>query len=375
MRYRAKGILATVLLKIFSILPLQKKIVFASYSGDYFNDNPKAVYDELIKIEPDYKYVWLLNDKQITIPVGKTVNFHSIRAIYELATAKCWVDNKRKQYWIRKRKGQYYVQMWHGDIALKMVEKDAEVELGPEYVYSAKNDSSMADLFVSGSKWRTQNFRKSFWYKGKILESGTPKSDVFFQNDIDFKDRVSKFYGLNQEIKIVLYVPTFRDSKSLEPYNIDFYKMIQTLERKTKDKYVVIERLHPNIETLNKELKYDDKVLNGSIYQNVNELIMAADIVITDYSSCMFDGLSADKKVILYTADLDDYQKERKLYWRIEDLPFPHAMNNEELNEIIMLWDDEQYFRDIRAFSDRLGIIKCDHSSAIVANYIKDHYL
>ena len=113
---------------LFNILKIKsKRIVFCSFFGQQFNAQPKMIFDELISRNiPDLDIVWILPDGLIDSKGFRTVRPYSIKAIYELATAKVWIDNARKDFWIKKKKSQFYVQTWHGPVCIKAVEKDAE---------------------------------------------------------------------------------------------------------------------------------------------------------------------------------------------------------------------------------------------------------
>ncbi len=122
-----------------------------------------------------------MQDDTIKIDGAKVVKETSMKAIYHLATAKLWIDNSRKREWIIKRKGQYYVQTWHGNVCIKTIEKDAEDYLDKPYIRCAKHDSQMADLMISGSKFRTKNYRSAFYYKGKYWSTAYQYRSVFIK--------------------------------------------------------------------------------------------------------------------------------------------------------------------------------------------------
>ena len=369
MNLKFRGLIANIFLRFCWLFPLQDKIVFSSYDGSYFNDNPAAVYKALLEKNSNLKYVWLMKDAHYTIEGASVVKVTSFRAIYELATAKCWVDNKRKQYWLRKRKGQYYVQLWHANISLKIVEKDASDKLG-NYVDGAINDSQMADVFVSGSKWQTDNYRSSFWYDGKILECGSPRSDVLYSDRRQKTKKVFDFYHLSNETNVILYAPTFRNSKRTDCYDLDLKAMIHACEEKWGGSWVALIRLHPNIQSKMNELTFNDKILNGSLYPDINELILASKIVITDYSSLIFDSMITENILMMYVKDADEYQKERGLYWKMEELPFLIAYNNNDAVENISRFSDIEYSEKLQKFIDDVGIIQNPHSSESVADEI-----
>lgn len=368
--YTFSGTVAHIYMRVCSFLPIQKKMVFSSYEGAYFNDNPRALYNSIKEMDSEYDYVWLMKDDTYKIPEARVVKFGSFKALYELATAKIWIDNCRKREWTIKRKGQYYVQMWHGDVALKKVEKDALDKLGEKYINAAKHDSEMADLFISGSKWRTKNYREAFWYTGEILECGVPKSDIFYKNPEMIRKKVTSFYQVSNDTKIALYAPTFRKDGKTECYNIDYKRLRECLEEKWGGNWKIFVRLHPNIQDKQDYLEYDDTVYNASKYSDMNELILGCDLLITDYSSSMFDGMEAGKKVVLYAIDKEKYLEERGVYWDFAELPFSLVQSNDELCEWIDRFSEEEYTASVRCFMGNVGFVNCANSAEKVADYI-----
>lgn len=358
---------------VFCALPIRKKAVFVSYHGKYSNCSPRAIYEELRRQMPECRYIWLMRDTSATVDGAEVVKFNSVKAIYHLATSVLWVDNSRKPVWTVKRKGQYYVQTWHGNIALKKVEGDAESKLPAEYVAEAKHDSECADLFISGCRWRTNNFRTAFWYDKEVLEYGLPRSDVLYRGAEEAKARVRDFYGLPENVNIVLYAPTFRNSYSLEPYLTkgDCDGVLTAFKKRYGGDWVLILRLHPNIADRQGSIGYSSQILNGSKYSDINDLIISCDTLITDYSGCMFDGLEAGKKVLLYAMDVNEYMKdERDFYFSFDELPFPLTTSINELTSCIENFDEEEYAQRSAEFSRRIGNFNSADSSRKVSEYI-----
>lgn len=343
------------------ILPIQKnKIVFSSYRGRQYSDSPMCI-SKILEKEKDIDIVWIYNSK-INNSKIRCVKDESLKAAYELATAKVWVDNCRKKLWVTKRKKQFYVQTWHGNIALKKIEADAQNKLKKTYVRSAKNDSKMIDIILSSSHWATNNFKTAFWYTGSILEFGSPRSDIFYRNNKEIKEKIYNFYKLDKESKIILYAPTFRNSKTIDCYDINYDELIKCAENKWGGKWKVIIRLHPNMTEEQSMLNFSKDILNGLSYQEINDLIVASELLITDYSSCMFDAMEARKKVIFYAKDISKYMDERGTYFNYEDLPFPLATNNKELHEVIKQYNDEQNNNKMTIFMKQQGF--CNNGTA-----------
>lgn len=351
-----------------SVFPInRKKIVFSSFRGRQFSDNPKAIYEGLVK-DSDLELVWIANPGVVPDTV-KSVPENSFKSLYELATAGVWIDNCRKKLWIRKRKGQFYIQTWHGNIAIKKIEADAV--LTPSYVKMAKHDSAMADLFLSGSKWVTNVFKEAFWYDGEILELGYPRSDILYNDRELTAGKVREFYHLSPDTKLLLYAPTFRNSKDLSCYHFDYGGMLDALHRRWGGEWKILLRLHPNLSKLQNLITFNDRALNGLLYQEINELIVACEVLVTDYSSCMFDALEADKKVFIYATDLKAYDAERGCYFSFDTLPFPLAETNDQLLKSVEDFDEDAYAREAALFKERVGLYNDGHATERVVSNIE----
>lgn len=367
-------VLAKLLMKFFGLFPIQKKAIFISWFGQFSNCNPREIYEQMRKQLPDYRYIWLMRDASTKIDGAEVEKYLSIKAIYHLATAALWVNNTRKPAWMVKRKGQYYVQTWHGGLVLKKVEKDVEDKLSKSYLKEAKLDSESADLFLSASKWQSKNYRAAFWYDKEILEYGCPRSDVFYQDGTEFRKRVYKHYNLLENFNLAVYAPTFRNSMDFSNVYLsadECAELVEALEKRFGGKWRLIIRLHPNMADKQSLIQYNDKILNGTEYDEINDLIIASDFLITDYSSCMFDAMEAGKKVVLYATDIDEYLKgERELYFSFDELPFPLAENENELITLVETFDFTDLEKKKTAFLEKIGCFNNADSSKKVAEYI-----
>ncbi len=368
----ARALAARVFMRACWLFPIKNKAVFMSFKGKYSNCNSRAIYEQLRRQMPGCRYIWLMRDPSAVIEGAETVKYPSLKAIYHLATAVLWVDNSRKALWTVKRRGQYYVQAWHGHVPFKRTERDAEDKLTASYVAQAKNDSRCADLFVSGCKWRTWNFRSAFWWDGDILECGQPRSDIFFQDGAERRRKVAGFYGLPEEVNLVLYAPTFRDGKKMDAYlqGGDYNAVLQACHNRFGGEWKLMVRLHPNMMSCQDLVEYDQNILNGSRYNEINDLILASRILITDYSSCMFDAAQAGKIVLLYASDTERYGEERGMYYPFSSLPFPMVSSVDELSEAIKGLDVEKYEVKRRDFLEQIGNFNCASSSQKAAEYI-----
>ena len=361
---------------IMRIFPIKKdKIVVSSYLGQGYGDNGKYIVEQLLKQEKHYDIVWLLRDSNNGFPEGvRSVRYLSIRSVYEQATAKVWIANRRKPDYVRKRKGQFYLATWHGGLALKRIEKDAQEALPSHYIKAAKRDSRMVDLFLSNSSWLTEKYRQSFWYNGQIAEIGLPREDVFYKVSADSVSRIKTQLGVPEGKQILLYAPTFRktmDEASLGVYQIDWKRLLESCRNRFGGGWIGMVRLHPNLAAIQDRLALPSTVRNVSTYPDMQELLLAADVLITDYSSSMFEYSYTDRPVFLYTPDLDAYMADRNFYFNLRDLPFPLAENEEALTHSIQHFDLDAYHKALRYFLRQLGIVPGGDASRRAADIIR----
>lgn len=359
------------LFRIFKIK--NNKIACTNFSGKGYGDNTKYVVQELLKHKDKYDIVWFVSDKnKYIIPSEiRVVKLYSLKWFYELATAKIWINNSRFPIFVKKRKNQYYIQTWHGGLGLKKIEKDAEETLSNYYKKSAKRDSKMIDLMISNSDYRTNLFKKSFWYNGKILDVGSPRNDIFFSKEEYNKlnEFIREKYNIGSNKKIVLYAPTYRKNTEFNYYSIDYDNLINQLYKRYNEEYVFLIKLHPKFSNKVTELK-SDKIIDVTNYPDVDELLLITDILISDYSSVFFDFLYTNKPVYLYAPDYKEYLDERGMNFVYSDLPFSISYSNEELINKIILDDSSNYNDKLKEFIMKMGIKDKGVASKSVVNVI-----
>lgn len=358
----------------FYFFPIKKnKIVFHESRG--FGNNPKYIAEEIIKQNLNYEIIWLLDDLRYEVPYPiKKFKTHSIKALYELSTAHVFVDDGKNGLLNLKKKGQFYIQTWHGDFPLKFIEKEAETCLPKWYIKNTKKDSKSTDIFLSGSNLFSNICKESFYKteSSDIIEFGVPRNDIYFRDE-DFKNNIRNKYGFSVNDKFLLYAPTFRDDGSINGYLQDFVTIKKTLEKKTNTSWKIIVRMHENALKLAKNIAYDDYIINGSLFPDVQELVIISDILITDYSSIMSDFFIMHKPVLLYINDLDNYiTKSRGLRNFFYELPVPMCKDYEELINSIIKYDDNNYITRLDKFM-KVHYISFDdgHASERVVELIK----
>ena len=157
-------------------------------------------------------------------------------------------------------------------------------------------------------------------------------------------EKVKKYFSISDSEKICLYAPTFRDDKSLDAYNMEYQTLISALKNKFKGRWKVLIRLHRGISNLTNHLPiFTENIINATDYPDMQELLVATDFMITDYSSCIFDYAISNKPAMIYASDIEKYRNDRDFAIKFEDSPFPIATNNIELKDKIDNFDIDEY--------------------------------
>ena len=380
MKKKIKMLLKKIICKLLSTKIFKinnKKIVFDNFNGKGFGCNPKYIALELIKENVDCKMVWLVNDINTEMPKQiKKVKYGSIKSYYELATAKVWIDNVRNSKGVKKKKGQFYIQTWHGSIGFKKVEAEVENLLSKEYVKCAKIDAKNTDLMISDSTFLTNVFKRSFWYDGTIEETGFPRDDILNTCPADIRKKVYDYYNIDYSKKIILYAPTFRKNTNLDVITFDYEKCCKIISEKFKEDFVFCIRLHPNDAKKTEVFLKNKNVINMTEYPDIQEIIAASDIEITDYSSIAFDMAKVSKPVFLFCKDYKEYMsKERDLLFDINKTIFPLSITEEELYDSINNFEILEYQKKCEEFFEREEIkyIKTNKASYNVVQIIKKY--
>ncbi len=370
---------------IYKYLPVDnKKIVFDNFLGFGYGCNPKYITEELLKQNINCKIVWLVQNPKKSrknFPKKlKLVDIASEKAIYELSTAKIWVDNVRKinllKRGLEKKNNQIYIQTWHGSLGIKKIENaipgfwEKTFVLKDYYIQDAK----YSDYLICNSTFEANIYKHNLSEYGEIEFYGHPRNDILLKDLNSCKQKIYSNYNINKSDKVLLYVPTFRDGTRISCYNINFESLKKTLETKFDGEWKILVRLHPKLEKYTNLLipKNNASIIDVTQYPDIQELLAAADIAITDYSSCIFDFMLTKKPGFIYATDIEEYNTERGFYYPLEETPFPIARNNEELIQNILNFDNEKYQQKVEKFLKDKGCIEDGHASERVVELIKE---
>ena len=237
------------------------------------------------------------------------------------------------------------------------------------------NDYASTTEFLSVSKLYTDKIlRECFEYRGRILNSGYPRNDILFCDNNTLKSRICKTYGINIDSIKVLFAPTFRGNFKNEEDVLDFGELKKAIEQKLNRSVVILYRAHPMIESSSKPKEFD-YIVNCTSYPDMQELLAISDILITDYSSSMWDAIVSDnpKTVFLFAPDIDKYINERGFTIGIEEWPFQIARSNKELKSNIQNYCHEEYLSRVSEFKKSVGSYENGSASVQVVQYMLDN--
>ena len=331
-------VLAFLYTKFANLFIDKNKVLFISFDGLSYSDNPKAVSEMLHELRPKTKIVWLFNNpEEIKNKVPKYIKVKKktkINLIKQLATSAVWIDNDCLVYKkrIKKHKKQLFIETWHGDRGLKKCFFDTWGYKKAE-PFSLEYDG-YCDYFLTGSTFAEKTVRSMFKYNGKLLPCGYPRNDILFNATSKKCAEIRNRLGVEDDVKILLYAPTFRGklNEGSAINDIDFKRLMSTLETRDGKKWVVVLRMHHRGKGIGSEIQ----TINGNEGFDMSELLLVSDMLITDYSSSLGDFAITKRELILYCTDYKDYKtKDRGLHFDLEKECFLLAQNNDELNDIV----------------------------------------
>lgn len=380
----------THILNIFArFIPLcDNKVCFSSFSGLY-NDNPKYISQYLHEIAPEIQQYWLIDSqrsKERLPDYIRPIPVNSLLSIYFKNRCKVIVENgigisfafvpakRLSLYNLLKHPGQVDIATWHG-IPLKRIGRDI-INANPNNVLF-----TTATHCMLSSKFECEKFATAFpTIHAKV--SGYPRNDVLIKYTEEKKLYYRNKLGLPLDKKILLYAPTFRDNIAFTKdrvkfdylMNMDVKNVLRTCQSKFGGDWIMVFRGHQFVQDcagFEAKNKYRDLIIDGNQHDDMAEYLCAIDILITDFSSSLFDISISNKPCFLYTPDYDDYiNKTRGVYDIINEIPYKFCKTNQELMYEINCFDQSRYLDSLERFRILLGIPTSGDSSALVVDLI-----
>lgn len=352
----------------------QSQILFSSFRGRRYFCNPKYITEYFLKNTDlnKYKIIWVCknsSDAEYLKSKGIIVisNLFSIQYVKALLTSSVIVENCLPVQFYVRRPGQIYIETWHGGGCYKKIGVDV------------KNKSSLTKYliglsvkqishFISSSEFFSDNvIKESLGFTDTILDCGMPRNDVLVKGIIDNKKKFFEVYNIPAETKLVLFAPTFRDNNPNAKVNMDFEQLLGALEKRFCGKWIALYRCHVARKSL---LEKNSNVIDVSDYQDMQELLAYSDVLISDYSSSIWDYSLTHKPCFLYCPDIKDYCANRDFCKDIRDWHFPLAENIKQLCECIEDFNINDFVRDMNLHHKELKSFEKGNSCNTIFEFI-----
>ncbi|MGW5411807.1 bifunctional glycosyltransferase/CDP-glycerol:glycerophosphate glycerophosphotransferase [Actinomadura geliboluensis] len=359
--------------------PLRPAVLYDSYSGKQYSDSPRAIHEELVRRGADVEHLWVVRDAQVELPeTARPVRLWGAEWYEAMARSRYVISNAHLPEWFVRRPGQVVVQTWHGT-PLKRIGFDIEDVhfANARYLEKVAKEAPNWSYLVSPNAFSTPILRRAFRYEGELIETGYPRNDILASPDRSLlAERVRERLGLPADKRAVLYAPTWRDDSYYGPgkYRLDMRLDLERAAAELGDDHVLLVRRHPNVVDTVPEVG-DGFVRDVSAYPDIAELFLAADVLMTDYSSLMFDYANTGRPILFFTYDLEHYRDElRGFYFDFEDeAPGPLLGSSDEVIEALRSLD--QVERDYAEPYDRFVRRFCELDDGKAASRVADRIL
>lgn len=369
------------------ILPVKKNVIlFESNLGRNYTGNPRAVYEEMVRqgLDQEYECIWFFENPRKKIPGNaKIVKRARFQYLYYMAIAKVWLFDCRQPEFLIKRKETSYIQTWHGTplkkLALDMEQIDSVVSSSiEEYHEQFRKNTATWDYLISQNHFSTETFKRCFDFADKpIFEVGYPRNDILFRgNNKEYIEKIKKHYHIPLDKKVILYAPTWRDN---EFYVQGCYKFVSPLDFKKAqaelgDEYVFLVKYHYLVSD-----KIDWSEYKGFVYSfnekiDISRLYLIADMLITDYSSVMFDYSILKRPMLFFAYDLEDYENNlRGFYFDfLKEAPGPISKTTDQLILDIKQYDAKKWKEKYEKFSRKYNSADDGMASKKIVEKIKE---
>ena len=376
-RYFSKLVFKFIL-RIFWVFPIQNnKITLLNELSYSYGDSMKYLDIFILnKAGNKYQIVFPIREGQEAPKNGEIiVKPMTVDYFKQLLTSKVIITNAGGVSYLPKRKGQTIISTWHGGGPYKKT--GTAVYKTKWYKWETLLNARNIDYIMSTCKYFSEFEAKTMLFEdSQIIPAGTPRNDMLMGVYPEIKNRVYDYCGLNENEKIVLFAPTFRSDtndytsgKQQIIIDIDYCEVISRLSKRFGGEWRFAVRLHPKLKNIDLQ---DNKIINLTNYPDMQELLYSASVVITDYSSLMWDYSLTGKPCFLYAPDIEEYERTRGFYMPVSKWPYPLAHDNDELFEIIDNFELDEYTRKLKIHHKEAGSFENGNSCEIVYNLIEE---
>lgn len=381
-RYLKKSIMLVLLFPL-RIFPIKRnRVVLHNDLTLKYAGNPKAVAESLVTtysgefeiiytVQREKNYEWL-RKKGI-----KTVKFNSFTYFYYAMTTAVFLTNSGGFSYLPMRRRQYVINTWHGGGAYKKSGLDLYGDT-PLFRKDLLMAAKKTDVFLSSCSRFTEVISPSMLVpKEAFWEIGMPRNDMLVREDVAYRKIIRSKLGLKEGEKLVLFAPTYRKvddnyfkDRIAITYGIDCIRVCAALEKRFGGTWRFAFRLHPGVVNRDKLPKGD--ILDFSEYEDMQDLLCAADVMINDFSSSMWDFMLTGRPSFMFAVDLDHYVETTQVHTPVSEWPFPHSVNNDELERNILEFDEDKYAADCKRHYEVLGGCETGRAAQLVSERIHE---
>ncbi len=325
--------------------PLLDVVLFETFGGKGTGDNPGAICAEFAARDLGLDLVYAVIDHSNVVPAGARAVIRWSAEWFELlGRARYLVVNASLPYFFRKREGQLYYQTWHGTPLKRIAHDRPHLDF---FNWHHRRQLLVArdgwDWLLSQSSACTEFLSSAFRYTGPVMEVGYPRNDLLASSDgAAVRRRVRSHFSIPDEATVVLYAPTWRDNARV---GVVFDKVLYLdpaeIVAGVDDSYLLV-RGHYNSVGAAEDRSTSARVLDVTRYPDIADLYLAADVLVTDYSSVFFDFVITDKPMVFLAPDLTAYRDDNRGFYLDyhETVPGPVCLTTAEVVEAINAPDD-----------------------------------
>ncbi len=344
-----KVVVGTILQFIFSFFRIREHDIFFETCNGEVKDHLKAVYDYAKQNDiQDFRFFWAITKGNDTSHIEKSeiVYKKTFHYYYRLMTCKYWIRTHSVDNIVHKRPGQVYIQMWHGPGATKKEGFDLGIPDDGKPLYHTRE----WDYYIATDRHSASYIQTATHFTAEIVMLGSARSDELINATSMQKQTIRESLGVKENERLIIYAPTFRDA--------DLTSEVVHLPIRSICKMPgvrVVLRLHPFVKEKLDLSEYGDRIIDGNQFAEINELLIASDAMITDYSSVAIDYSALSRPILFYCYDIELYEKERGFYYDyLDHLGGPLITNEEDLRYWVENLDKvkTEYAKEFQTYHD-----------------------
>ena len=352
--YRLYYYFGSLSLRILGRFVKQKSniIVFSSFGGRKYDDSPRCIFEAMSKDKrfSDFSFIWALgNPDNFEIPNAQKVKCDTIAYYKALLSARVWITNSTMERGLSfKPRRIFNLNTWHGT-PIKLMGSDINKDNAS---FGSLSSECHDDIMLAQGKYDVDVFSRAFTIpKERFRIIGLPRNDELIHGNTEKKEqKIRAKLRIPNTKKVILYAPTFReyDMDSIGNCKLTIPFNLEKWEEKLGHQYVLLFRAHYEVVKV-LDIKDDTFIRNVSSYDNLNELMIVSDLLISDYSSIFFDYSIQDKPMLCFAYDYDKYNKARGMYFDIRE-KIPNYTNEDNLIDELQHLDDSKHIENTKLF-------------------------